>query len=262
MENDPLRWLDDPELGPALESLRASASGRTELPPDVRLEVRSRIQLQVTGLGAGGSLESLHARDASSPASVRPSLQWLKTGPWKAWLIGGGLAGGAAIAVPSVWHASRVETASPIESSGAAQPKRPAWPTSRSDAGGSSPAKSLELSRATPIEAHVPEEPRTGSETSREPTPTLPPTLPAGASRAEPATKRFGPKNPRPIEESNLDLNYEITLLRLARASLNDRPAFARELLTNYNKRFPNGSMRREYEILLSRLESPRPSGL
>jgi hypothetical protein len=301
MNNNRREWLGDPNLEEALASLRVDANERLELPSAVRNRVRSRLEASIGPLALGesarqaldqprqlndsfqlldsapqggapqggaslGSSPSLGGSPSLGPASLNGAAvgtSWFASAG-KALLLSALLAGGIAlVATVADKHAPVDSTAAtkPTQRSGAEEGReRPLEVQPFADADAVSAALGPSLGQTTGQTM--------GQTTGQVGLPLAAPPRPAPSPldvrnllRTSPHAVTHSPAKP----ETSGDLNYELKLLRLARAALPDRPGFARELLRSYDKRFPDGILRKEYELLLQRAgleegpDVPRP---
>jgi hypothetical protein len=257
MKPETERWLEDAAWNEALDALRKEGPRETELPTGVRGAVRVRLSTSLASLG-GPSLRAgeTHPQLMESPewegvrhhASAAPTT--LKAAAQLGWLPGaakvllsGLLVGGSAMLVWPKTESSREMPPSSMAAGTEDRLKEESSEASRLAADSQRAAGSFD-----PVE---------------------PPSRPAeleeraallAAKRTRPSSQlvnqRPGSLPKKVPRDTKTDLDYELTLLRLARAALADRPAFAKELLRNYDKLFPEGVLRNEYELLLKRAES------
>jgi hypothetical protein len=258
MKAETERWLDEPGLSEALQALRDERPRDAEVPAGVKDAVRLRLGTSLANLGGpalGGKDAAPSPRESAPewgsahptsmvPASLKAAAQvgWLPAGVKV--LLSGLLVGGSALLVWPKSGEDREPVPATSTITGRTLPTQ-AEPSSESPSRAKAAEGSLtSLGRAP---AHLVEDashraPRISSRSGRA----------SSASLDQPKADRTK-KVPR---DTKTDLDYELTLLRLARVALADRPAFAKELLRNYDKLFPEGVLRNEYELLLKRAES------
>jgi hypothetical protein len=221
-------WMDHPDLRAALQELRTEHERPSPLSATDKETIRQQLAVGLLAAPAMGAPE---------PASVMPNSA---SGVGQA---GSSLLTGKTAIAVLVGLAGLVPVWLSVGGSSAQAPRGEVIAPS-----------ATQIAPAPDLPVVIP--PKASERAESKPTVVLPQPKPTSKT----PRARAAPQSVEAHESAGASLREEVELLRLARASLAESPALAREALKQYRERFPYGVMRVEYEKLLRRSEVPRDS--